>query len=58
LVTELPARKAVVTANQLLVRRTKRSSAIWHKKLDASAMKATTNHQGLSVRRRGHESAT
>jgi len=58
LVTALPARPAVTTANQLLVRKTRRSSAIAQKKLDASAMNATSSHQGSRVKSLGPADAT
>jgi hypothetical protein len=57
-VTELPARNAVVTANQFFDRRTSRSSPIWHKKLDASATNATTSHHGSKESSRGHDETT
>src|SRR5664280_1782265 len=58
LVTALPASPAVMTANHVPFRTTRRSSDIERKKLESSATNIKTSHQGDSVARRGHAETT
>jgi hypothetical protein len=58
LVTAFPARPAVTTGNQALVRSASRCRAKLQVNDSSSAASATANHAGFSVDSRGHAPST